>query len=132
MSLFRFLRFNADAHSNYIDIGMDSTGAFVIEQNDDPKLKINVDGTIEVFGKIRNVTTPTDGQDAATKAYIDNILLSFGISLGSVGIQGLLDAGYCPLELLSAGAPHAVSTIALITRRAKSEYSFLDIFFSIN
>jgi hypothetical protein len=43
-------------------------------------------------------------QDAATKAYVDQMLLNFGISLGSVGIQGLLDVGYCPLELLAAGA----------------------------
>ena len=68
------------------------------------RFRINSDGLVTAQNRITNVTDPIDAQDVVTKAYLDNMLLSFGISLGSVGIQGLLDAGYCPLELLNAGA----------------------------
>ena len=59
---------------------------------------------IQASGQIKNVKDPIDPQDAVTKSYVDAILLNFGISLGSSGIQGLLDAGYWPLELISVGA----------------------------
>ncbi len=68
------------------------------------KLRIESDGLIIVQNRITNVSDPLDGQDAVTKHYVDLILLNFGISLGSAGIQGLLGAGYTPLEILNAGA----------------------------
>ncbi len=63
---------------------------------------------IQASGQIKNVKDPVDPQDAVTKAYleayVDQILLSFGIPLGSAGIQGLLNAGICPLDIVAAGA----------------------------
>jgi len=53
---------------------------------------------------IENVADPESAQDAATKVYVDNLLLSFGVSLGSAGVQGLLDAEYSPLTIINAGA----------------------------
>jgi len=62
------------------------------------------DGNISVTGKISYVDDPVDTQDAATKAYVDNLLLSFGVSIGSAGIQGLLNSGYSPATIISNGA----------------------------
>ncbi len=60
--------------------------------------KLEVEGDIDVRNnQIKNLADPTDPQDAITKNY----LLNFGISL--VGIQGMLDAGYDPFDLLAAG-----------------------------
>ncbi len=59
---------------------------------------------IQSSGQIKNVKDPVDLQDAATKAYVDNTLMSFGISVGPAGMQGLLDAGYSPLEIINQGA----------------------------
>ena len=56
-------------------------------------------------GQIKNVKDPVEPQDAATKAYVDQMLLNFGISMGAAGIQNLLTAGYCPLDIIEAGAP---------------------------
>jgi len=63
------------------------------------------DGNISVTGKISYVDDPVDTQDAATKAYVDNLLLSFGVSIGSSGIQGLLNAGFSPSVIINNGAP---------------------------
>ena len=59
---------------------------------------------IQGSGLIKNVKDPVDPQDAVTKAYLDQIIMGFGISLGPTGIQGLLDAGYSPLEIIGQGA----------------------------
>ena len=53
---------------------------------------------------IVNVLDPFFAQDAATKAYVDNLLLSFGVSIGPAGIQGLLDSGFNPATIISNGA----------------------------
>jgi len=59
--------------------------------------------------QIKNVTDPTDKQDAATKAYIDNLLIQIGdlAKLLSAGftVQQLLDGGHLVSDLVSAGAP---------------------------
>jgi len=61
--------------------------------------------TINVHGNfVENVADPQFAQDAATKAYVDNLLLSFGVSIGPSGIQGLLNSGYSPATILSNGA----------------------------
>lgn len=65
---------------------------------------LEIEGDLDVHGnKISNVSDPIGAQDAVTKNYIDNILLNFGISIGAAGIQALLNAGYCPLEIMNAG-----------------------------
>ena len=53
---------------------------------------------------IENVADPEFPQDAATKAYVDNLLLSFGVSIGPAGIQGLLNAGFSPSTMINNGA----------------------------
>lgn len=70
-----------------------------------PNQKLDVNGSMQVDGIISGVSDPIAAQDAATKTYVDKILIAFGISLGSVGIEGLLNAGICPLEILNAGVP---------------------------
>lgn len=71
------------------------------------KFRIGSDGLITAQNKISNVSDPTEAQDVVTKSYFDQILLKFGISLGSTGIQGLLDSGFGPLEILAAGTTKA-------------------------
>ena len=68
------------------------------------RMEITQGGDILVEGKIRGVSDPVNAQDASTKAYVDNLLVSFGISIGPSGIQGLLDAGFNPLEIINEGA----------------------------
>jgi len=57
--------------------------------------------------KITNLLNPTDAQDAATKAYIDNLIIQIGRAdkLLSAGysIQQLLDGGQTVSDLLNAG-----------------------------
>ncbi len=66
---------------------------------------INNDGSIDTkTNKITNLGNPTESQDAVTKAYVDNILIQFGISIGTSGVQGLLDAGFSALTIINAGA----------------------------
>ena len=60
---------------------------------------------IEGSGQIKNVKDPIEPQDAATKSYVDNLLLSFGVSMGATGIQHLLNTGYDPMYILAAGTP---------------------------
>ena len=58
---------------------------------------------IKSSGLISQVKDPVNAQDAATKAYVDNILIAFGRSLGPTGIQGLIDIGLTPLALMEQG-----------------------------
>lgn len=71
------------------------------------ELTVNpADPSIDVHNNfIGNVADPQLPQDAATKAYVDNVLLSFGISIGPVGIQGLLNSGISPSTIINNGAP---------------------------
>jgi hypothetical protein len=71
------------------------------------ELTINpADSAINVHGNsIQNLADPVLSKDEATKAYVDQVLLTFGISMGPSGIQGLLNAGYSPLSIIDKGAP---------------------------
>lgn len=53
--------------------------------------------------RIKNLLDPSDAQDAVTKAYLDQVLVQFGISMGNAGIQALLNAGLTPLQIIHAG-----------------------------
>ena len=66
---------------------------------------VEVEGDIDLKNnQIKNVTDPTDLQDATTKKYVDQVLVSFALTFGhDEGLQRLLDAGYCPLELIEVG-----------------------------
>ena len=59
---------------------------------------------IQSSGQIKNVKDPVDPQDAVTKAYVDQILLDFGVLIGPSAYQSLLNAGICPLDIIAAGA----------------------------
>ena len=60
---------------------------------------INVHGNF-----VENVADPQLAQDAATKAYVDNAVIKYFLSLQN-GIQVLLNAGESPLNIINAGAP---------------------------
>lgn len=67
--------------------------------------QMEVEGNVDVQGhQIKNVGEPTDPQHLATKAYIEGKLIQLGLSLGSTGVQGLLNVGISPLALLHGGA----------------------------
>lgn len=53
--------------------------------------------------RIKDLKDPADPQDAVTKAFLDQVLVKFGISLGAAGIQALLNAGLTPLQIINAG-----------------------------
>lgn len=53
--------------------------------------------------RIKDLKDPMDALDAVTQAFMDQILLNFGLSLGSAGIQALLSAGMTPLQIINAG-----------------------------
>lgn len=55
--------------------------------------------------RIKDLKDPADPQDAVTKAFLDQVLVKFGISLGlgSASIQALLNAGLTPLHIINAG-----------------------------
>ncbi|MFT6782939.1 MAG: hypothetical protein ACJA1A_002878, partial [Saprospiraceae bacterium] len=76
----------------------------IISQNVEVEGGLIADSIDVQSGLIKNVADPISAQDAATKAYVDNILLSFAIGLGPTGVQGLLNIGYTPLAILNGGA----------------------------
>jgi hypothetical protein len=51
---------------------------------------------------IENLADPRLAQDAATKAYVDNVVINYFLSLPN-GIQTLLNAGETPLNIINAG-----------------------------
>lgn len=68
--------------------------------------QLEIEGDVDLKqNRIKNLSDPATPQDAATKAYVDNVLLNFGISMGTAGIQNLLNIGFCPVEIVNAGAP---------------------------
>lgn len=80
-----------------------------------PGAKIHVVGNAIVEGLISEVADPVENQDVATKHYVDNLLLEFGLSIGTpeaiaallhigIGLQELLDRGLEPAFILEAGA----------------------------
>jgi len=79
----------------FLQFNINLSGQITIQENGN----LDVDG-----GKIRDVGPPTLDQDATTKAYVDNLLLTFGISLGHTGVQGLLDGGFTINEIIAGGA----------------------------
>lgn len=56
---------------------------------------VEVEGEVDVkANRITNVQDPLNAQDAATKAYVDSLVLSFGSGLGPAGVNALLNSGY--------------------------------------
>lgn len=56
-------------------------------------------------GRIINLGDPVEKQDAATKAYVDQVLIRFALGLPGVqGIASLLDIGFPISELINEGA----------------------------
>ncbi|MCB0669741.1 MAG: DUF1566 domain-containing protein [Saprospiraceae bacterium] len=53
--------------------------------------------------RIKDLKDPMDPQDAVTKAFLDQMLVNFGITLGTAGLQALLNAGITPLQIINAG-----------------------------
>ena len=46
-------------------------GSFMIGKSSSPQAKLDVNGDVQVAGRIKGVSTPTTGTDAATKDYVD-------------------------------------------------------------
>ncbi|WP_235298063.1 hypothetical protein [Portibacter marinus] len=65
--------------------------------------KAEVQGDLQVTGRVTQLELPTQDQHVVTKAYMDDLLIGFGIQMGDDGIQNLLKIGYDPIDLIERG-----------------------------
>lgn len=67
---------------------------------------LDIEGDTRINGRITDVSDPVDIQDAATKAYVDQVLVDFALASivdTSKTVQGLLNAGIHPSAILNEG-----------------------------
>lgn len=66
--------------------------------------QLEVEGDIDLKNNtVTQLGAPTLAMDGVSKSYVDNLVFDFLVSLGSEGIQALLDSGHDPIDLIAAG-----------------------------